>query len=95
MWSCFMPGLGQLYIHRVIATLYILIWGLIGAGSGFLIGFAIDYFYQNKKQKKQRKLRGKTSERVLIIHCRVEQAEMIERVLWDNLALGVRRLDND
>lgn len=26
MWSAFMPGLGQLYIHRVIATIYVLIW---------------------------------------------------------------------
>lgn len=29
IWSLFMPGLGQLYIHRIIAAFFIIIWAVI------------------------------------------------------------------
>lgn len=60
-----------------------IIWGLIGAISGFVIGFVIDYLFLNVKRKNERKLRGKTSELILIVHCQSDQAEMVEKILWD------------
>lgn len=29
VWSAFMPGLGQLYIHRVVAAFFILVWWIL------------------------------------------------------------------
>lgn len=29
IWSLFMPGLGQLYIHRVITAFFVIIWGVV------------------------------------------------------------------
>jgi TM2 domain-containing membrane protein YozV len=29
MWSFFMPGLGQLYIHRVIVAFFVLVWWIV------------------------------------------------------------------
>lgn len=72
-----------------------IVWGVIGGVGGFILGFIIDLLFQNKKRKTERKLRGKTSELILIVHCRIDQAELVEKVLWDNLALGVAKLDKD
>lgn len=72
-----------------------IIWGIIGAICGFIFGFVIDYLFQNKKRKKEKKLSGKTSELILIVHCQAEQAEIVERLLWENFALGVGRINKD
>ncbi len=47
-----------------------------------------------KLSKKQRKKKGKTSELIIIIFCQNEQIHMVEKILWDNLALGVAKLDD-
>ncbi len=67
-------------------------WGLIGAASGFILGILIDYFLYKVNHKRKRLIRGKTSEVVLVINCQKEQVEKVEKILWDNLALGVARL---
>ncbi|WP_163528969.1 lipopolysaccharide assembly protein LapA domain-containing protein [Halobacillus ihumii] len=72
-----------------------IVWGIIAAIVGFVIGVLISLWFNTKKRKKQRKLRGKTSELILIIYCDEEKIEMVEEILWDNLALGVATLDND
>ncbi|WP_318035964.1 hypothetical protein [Halobacillus shinanisalinarum] len=54
----------------------------------------IDLWVHTKKRKKQRKLRGKTSELILIVYCDNDQVQTVEEVLWDNLALGVAKMDN-
>lgn len=64
-------------------------WGLIGVFSGFLIGFFIKLFILKVTRKKKRELRGKHSEVILIVDCKDNKAELVEKILWENLALGV------
>jgi hypothetical protein len=70
-----------------------IIWGLIGAGSGFVIGFIIDLFMKKVTKRKQRLLRGKNSEVILIVECEQHQKEHVESILWNQLALGVAELN--
>lgn len=77
-----------------------IIWGLIGLLGGALLGFLLDYFggkiRQNKNAKETRnqaKAGKSNTEVVLTIFCKPEQYEMVEKVLWDNMALGVGKLD--
>jgi hypothetical protein len=67
-------------------------WGLIGAFLGFTLGFGIKFFYLKVVKKKQRLLRGKHSEVILIVECDDNQVELVEGVLWDHLALGVAKI---
>ena len=64
-------------------------WGLIGAFIGFVLGFSIRLFTEVVLQKKNRLLKGKHSEIILIVDCEETQAELIERILWNHFALGV------
>jgi len=70
-----------------------IIWGLIGAGSGFLIGFIIDLFMKKISQRKQFLLKRKNSEVVLIVECDHLQKECVESTLWKQFALGVAELN--
>ncbi|MDF1508955.1 hypothetical protein PZE06_12315 [Robertmurraya sp. DFI.2.37] len=69
-----------------------IIWGLIGAGGGFIIGFIIDLFMKKVMKSKQRLLKGKNSEVVLIVECDQLLKERVENTLWKQLALGVAEL---
>ncbi|TCL37708.1 hypothetical protein EV210_105142 [Anaerospora hongkongensis] len=78
-----------------------IIWGLIGLLSGVVIGFLLDYFYgslfgskKNGSSRNQIKA-GKcnNTEVILTICCDNSQYEMVEKVLWDNMAYGVGKLD--
>ncbi|WP_374989525.1 hypothetical protein Q5794_30360 (plasmid) [Priestia megaterium] len=64
-------------------------WGVIGAFFGFVLGFLFDLFVQKRVKKKQRVLRGKASEVIVIVQCEEKQKEQVEHILWDHLALGV------
>ncbi|MBY0200765.1 MULTISPECIES: hypothetical protein [Priestia] len=68
-------------------------WGLIGAGFGFFIGFLFDFIVQKRHIKKEKSLKGKGSEVILIIDCEESQKEQIEKLLWDNLALGLAKIN--
>ncbi|MNC19409.1 hypothetical protein D3C75_673400 [compost metagenome] len=68
-------------------------WGLIGAGSGFLIGFLIDLLIQKVFKKRKRLLKGKRSEVILIVNCEEKEADWIEPLLWDHLALGLAKIE--
>ncbi|MEN6326510.1 MAG: hypothetical protein ABFD18_09960 [Syntrophomonas sp.] len=77
-----------------------IIWGLIGLLGGALIGFLLDYYGGIIRQKKlaketrnQAKAGKSNTEVVLTICCKKEEYEMVEKVLWDNMALGVGKLD--
>ncbi|MDY0394479.1 hypothetical protein RWE15_08500 [Virgibacillus halophilus] len=72
-----------------------IIWGIIGAVAGFIIGFTIDLLKTKRKQRRQRKTKGKITELIVIIYCEHEQTEMVERICWDNLAFGVAKLDRE
>ncbi|GAE28675.1 hypothetical protein [Halalkalibacter hemicellulosilyticus] len=69
-------------------------WGLIGAASGFILGFIIDYILFKVVHKRKRQIRGKTSEVILVVNCSKDQIEKVEKILWANLALGVATLEN-
>lgn len=69
-------------------------WGLIGAALGFIVGFIIDYIIYKIVHKRKRVLKGKHSEVILVIECPTELVEKVEKVLWDNLALGVAKVDS-
>jgi hypothetical protein len=69
-----------------------IIWGLIGAASGFALGFIIDLFIK-KRSGKNRKLSGKSGEVILIVECQQYQKERVKHILWNQLALGVAELD--
>lgn len=72
-----------------------IIWGLIGAASGFILGFLLDLFIKKVIKKKQRTLRGKNSEVILVVECENYQKERVESILWNQLALGVAPLNQD
>ena len=68
-------------------------WGLIGAAGGFLLGFIIDYIIYKVIHKRKNPIKGKAAEVILVVECKVEQAELIEKILWDHLAYGVAKLE--
>ncbi|MDG5789225.1 hypothetical protein QA612_17335 [Evansella sp. AB-P1] len=69
-------------------------WGLIGAATGFLVGFIIDYIIFKVVHKRKRVVRGKKSDVVLVVDCPSELVEKVEEVLWEHLALGVAKVED-
>jgi len=78
-----------------------IIWGLIGLFGGAILGLLLDYFYgriRGHKQAKATRNQVKSGENnktadVLTVFCKSSQYEMVEKVLWDNMAFGVGKLD--
>lgn len=68
-----------------------LLWGLIGMGTGIIIGLIIKFIVIKKDAYRQKD--GKKPEVVLIIECSENQADMIKDTLWTNHAIGVSKLD--
>jgi len=77
-------------IYGFILTWGPVLWGLIGLFIGFSIGLMIKLITTKKYDNRQKKL--KSSEVVLIIECQETQAEIVKDLLWENHALGVRKL---
>ena len=67
-------------------------WGLIGAGTGLIVGFLIDWLRVLRKRKKHRLKKGNQAELILIIECTDEEGKQVEKILWDNLAFGVAKI---
>lgn len=67
-------------------------WGLIGTAGGFVLGLLIDILYYKVIKKRQRLLRGKNSEVILIVECHEEKGDIVEEILWHHFALGLARL---
>ncbi|MBC9786273.1 hypothetical protein H1S01_17585 [Heliobacterium chlorum] len=65
-----------------------IIWGLIGLGLGFAVGFAIKYFIYFRKTKTAI-TKGRQAEVVLIIKCEKEEILIIEKVLKRHFALAI------
>ncbi len=70
-------------------------WGLIGAGGGFIIGFLVDVIWKTLQSKGKVKLKGKKSEVILIIDCKESEGKEVEKLLWENLALGVAKVNRE
>lgn len=68
-------------------------WGLIGAAFGFILGFCIDLYINLKKTKKRRTKKGKTSEVIIIVNCNESEGREVEKILWEQLAVGVGKVD--
>ncbi|QGQ94039.1 hypothetical protein EHS13_03490 [Paenibacillus psychroresistens] len=64
-----------------------ILWGVIGALAGFLIGFIIDIFYKAEKTNNPRV--GKSTEVFVIVNCSKHQVSMVEDILWTHFAFGV------
>jgi hypothetical protein len=64
-----------------------ILWGVVGAVTGFAIGFVIDLLV--KREKPNNKVKGKSTEVFVIVNCNNQQASMIETILWTHLAFGV------
>jgi uncharacterized protein YneF (UPF0154 family) len=81
--TCFML-LGAIY--GFVLNWGPIIWGIIGALSGLIIGILIKIWIVKKSINGNKKI---SSEIVLMIRCEEYQWESVQQVLWDNLALGV------
>jgi hypothetical protein len=66
-----------------------IIWGIIGAVSGMLLGFLIKLIILKKNKRGSRSI---TSEIVLMVRCEEQKWEMVEKILWDHFALGMTKI---
>lgn len=67
-----------------------IIWGIIGAVSGISVGYTAKWIWLKRQQYQTKPVSAET---VLIIHCDEKEGDMLERLLWEHLALGVSRID--
>lgn len=77
---------------------FVLKWGPILCGVvasiiGALIGFAIDLI-PKKSGKHKNNTPNNPSEIFLLIDCKKTELDAVEGILWDNLAIGIAKLDN-
>ncbi|CQR73812.1 hypothetical protein SOV_33130 [Sporomusa ovata DSM 2662] len=78
-----------------------IIWGLIGLLGGAVLGFLLDYYYgrffgHRKKETPRNRVKAgecNNTEVIITVYCDNSQYEMVEKVLWDNRAFGVGKLD--
>ncbi len=71
-----------------------ILWGLIGLIAGLLIGFLLKLVFVKRKIRTAKKS-DITTEVFLMIHCKDDQKNKIESILWDNMALGVAKLKEE
>lgn len=84
--TCFML-LGSIY--GFVLKWGPIIWGIIGAVSGLVLGFIIKLIMIKKNLGASNKI---TSEIVLMIRCEDNQWDMVEKILWENTALGITKI---
>lgn len=70
-----------------------IIWGLIGAAAGALLGFMINWVYFKTKNKRDIK-KGRSTELFVVIKCDDDQSDTVKKILWDHFALGVAKVDD-
>jgi hypothetical protein len=66
-----------------------ILWGIIGAVSGLLLGFLLKMFLLRKNKRGSAKI---TSEIVLMVRCADHKWEQVEKILWDHFALGLTKI---
>ncbi len=76
-------------IYGFVLTWGPILWGIIGAVSGIILGFLLKLLIVKKRNFGTKNI---TSEIVILIHCDDSQWETIEKILWDNHALGISRI---
>jgi hypothetical protein len=66
-----------------------ILWGIIGAVSGLLLGFLLKMLLLRKNKRGSSKI---TSEIVLMVRCEDHKWEQVEKLLWDHFALGLTKI---
>ncbi|PAE43454.1 hypothetical protein [Bacillus sp. 7884-1] len=66
-----------------------ILWGIIGAVSGLLLGFLLKMLLLRKNKRGSGKI---TSEIVLMVRCEDHKWEQVEKLLWDHFALGLTKI---
>ncbi|WHZ02946.1 hypothetical protein QNH48_29205 [Neobacillus sp. YX16] len=66
-----------------------ILWGIIGAVSGLLLGFLLKMLILRKNKRGSSKI---TSEIVLMVRCEDHKWEQVEKLLWDHFALGLTKI---
>jgi hypothetical protein len=92
--ACVLAVIGMLLgaIYGFLLTWGPIIWGLLGFLAGGILGFTIDIIKQKRKRNMKNITKKKFTEVFLTIKCTEEQREKIEKILWDDYALGIGRL---
>lgn len=68
---------------------------LIGAVSGFILCFMIDYIIYKVVHKRKREVKGTKSETGLVVDCPDELVEKVEEILWEHLVIGVAKVEGE
>lgn len=66
-----------------------ILWGIIGAVSGMVLGFLIKMLMLKKNKRGSKNI---SSEIVLMVRCEEHKWEMVEKILWDHFALGLTKI---
>ncbi|WP_067619055.1 hypothetical protein [Alicyclobacillus acidiphilus] len=69
-----------------------ILWGLIGLCLGMVVGFLLKLLFVKRRNRKVTKEQIST-EVFLLIDCDAEEKKLVERILWENDALGIAKLD--
>ncbi|MGE5415343.1 MAG: hypothetical protein ACM3UZ_00995 [Acidobacteriota bacterium] len=73
-----------------------MIWGIIGFLGGGLLGLLLDYglkIIKSRKINRAIKMGKRHGGVILLINCRDGEIDAVEKILWENLALGVGRFE--
>lgn len=68
-----------------------ILWGIIGLVLGLVAGFLLKLLFVKRKNNRAAG-KNKATEVFLLILCNENQAELIEKILWDNNSLGIAKL---
>jgi hypothetical protein len=68
-----------------------IIWGLLTALLGFLVGLGIRLFIE-MVHKKGKPSQRKNAEIILIIDCAADQTDKVESILWEHFANGIAKI---
>jgi hypothetical protein len=70
-----------------------ILWGIIGAAFGGLLGFLIRYMmFKRQNGGTKKKLPTSAAEVIILLQCEKNKWETVEKLLWDNFAIGVARV---
>lgn len=71
-------------------------WGIIGAVTGFFLGFLWDYLKHKRERSKSKKTHKKSIDVILVVVVEDNhKADFVAEILWDHFALGVGKWTKD
>ncbi|MBT2757642.1 hypothetical protein J7E71_17265 [Mesobacillus foraminis] len=72
-----------------------IIWGLIGAVGGFILGLIIDLLLYKWKNKPLTRRKGRGNQVILVIECNRNERKYVTEILAENGALGFAAIEQD